>query len=303
MSEGAVYKLMKERGMDFKPSGQDFVIKCLSPDHIETNPSLRIDKTTGVGHCFSCGHNVNIFKYFGLLSNPISVRIAGLKNKLEELVASTTGLEMMRGATPVTAPFRGISLKTLRKFEAFSTNLVPNMEDRIIFPIRDITGKIRSFIGRHTHTSTGTKYLISPSGVSLPIFPARLESVTNYIVLVEGTFDFLNMYDKGLTSTVCVYGTQTLLGKDSLNNTRLKLLPFKTQGVTHIFIMFDGDNAGQSAAKALQPILEQLDFVVTNVELTEGDDPGVLSVETVQQYKEYFNATSNTPTNSGVPAE
>ena len=290
--EGAVYKLMKERGMHFTPQGADYVIKCLNPDHPETNPSLRIDRTTGVGHCFSCGYNINIFKYFGLLSNPISVRVAKLKNKLEELVASTTGLEMMLGATPVTTSYRGISLKTLRKFEAFSTNLVKDMEDRIIFPIRDITGKIRSFIGRHTHTTTGKKYLIYPHGVSLPIFPSKLETHTNYIVLVEGTFDFLNLYDKGLTSAVCVYGTQTLLGKDSLNNVRLKLLPFKTQGVTHIYVMFDGDTAGRTAAAALVPILEQLDYVVENIVIPEGEDPGVLSVETVQQFKEYFDGKS-----------
>ena len=290
--EGAVYNLMQEKGLKFTPSGQDFVIHCLNPDHPEQNPSLRISKTTGVGHCFSCGYKVNIFKYYGILTNPVSVRIAQLKNKLIDLVASTTGLEMLKGATPVTMPYRGISLKTLRKFEAFSTHLVPDMEDRIIFPIRDITGRIRSFIGRHTSSVCTLRYLIMPKGVSLPIFPPKLEHPSDYIVLVEGTFDFLNLYDKGITQAVCVYGTQTLLGKDGINNTKVKLLPFRAQGVTKIYVMFDGDAAGREAAVQLQGILEQLEYEVEVIGLEDGVDPGVLTVESVNYYKEYFNGKS-----------
>ena len=52
----------------------------------------------------------------------------------------------------------------------------------------------------------------------------------------------LNLFDKGMENAVCCFGTNTLQ-----NNTKQKLLPFRAQGVTHIYILFDGDDAGTKA--------------------------------------------------------
>ena len=43
-----VEELLIEEGIQFKQSPADYVIRCLNPEHDDTNPSMRIDKITGV---------------------------------------------------------------------------------------------------------------------------------------------------------------------------------------------------------------------------------------------------------------
>jgi DNA primase len=50
-----VEELLQERKIDYKLSPADAIVKCLSPDHDDSNPSMRIDRITGVFNCFSCG--------------------------------------------------------------------------------------------------------------------------------------------------------------------------------------------------------------------------------------------------------
>ena len=58
-----VEELLIEEKIPFKMSPADFIVSCLNPEHDDSNPSMRIDKITGVYNCFSCGYKGNIFKY------------------------------------------------------------------------------------------------------------------------------------------------------------------------------------------------------------------------------------------------
>lgn len=136
-----VLELIQKNGLEYKVSGRDYLIRCLNPEHPDTNPSFRVDRVSGIAHCFSCGFKTNIFKYYGVFSNPIPIKIAKLKEKLEELKTMSTGLELPVGATAYTKTFRGISAQTLKRFEAFYTHQVEKLVDRIIFPIKDITDR------------------------------------------------------------------------------------------------------------------------------------------------------------------
>ena len=60
-----VDELLTAQGIEFRHSGKDYLIRCLSPDHEDRNPSLRIDKTTGIFNCLSCGYSGNLFNHFG----------------------------------------------------------------------------------------------------------------------------------------------------------------------------------------------------------------------------------------------
>ena len=59
-----VLELLNKQEVGYTPSGQDYLIKCLNPEHDDSNPSLRVDKVTGVMHCFSCGFKGNVFAHF-----------------------------------------------------------------------------------------------------------------------------------------------------------------------------------------------------------------------------------------------
>lgn len=205
-----VLDILQNNGLEYRISGRDYVIKCLNPEHPDTNPSFRIDRVTGVAHCFSCGFKTNIFKYFGIFTNPIPIKIAKLKSKLQDLKTMLTGQELPPGATPYTKVFRGISVKTLKYFDAFYTNQVEKLQDRIIFPITDVTGKIQVFVARHTLSNGNPRYLNYPSGVQMPLFPYQMPANSKAMIIVEGIFDMLNLYDKGLHSVACTFGTNTL---------------------------------------------------------------------------------------------
>lgn len=277
-----VLDLLKDKGVAFSISGKDYVTKCFNPEHNDSNPSFRIDRTTGIAHCFSCGFKTNIFKFYGLLSNNVSIRIAKIKEKLKALQVSTEGLEPLEGTKPVTTVFRGISTQTLKYFGAFETTKVDKMEDRIIFPIKDIRNKTVCYVGRHTLSNGNPRYVNYPSGVTIPLFPTRFDEKHKNIVLVEGIFDMLNCYDKGLHNVVCTFGTSKLL-----NEVPEKLLSFKVMGVEKIFILYDGDTPGREAARKIKPLIEEAGFLCEIIDLPEGDDPGIISQEYIDSIKEY----------------
>ena len=277
-----VLELLNSKGLSFTISGRDYLIKCLNPDHDDSNPSFRVDKVSGIAHCFSCGYKTNIFKYFGIFTNQIPLKIAKLKEKIQELKRMSTGLAELPGSVPYTRSHRGISVETLKYFGAFFTTQVDKMEDRIIFPIKSITGKTEVYVGRHLLSNGNPRYLNYPGGVQIPLFPASVPRGSRSMVLVEGLFDMLNLYDKGLDNAVACFGTNTLQ-KDM----KQKLMPYRAQGVTKVFIMFDGDEAGRKASSFLKPLIEEEGFEVEIISLDDGDDPGVLDQESVSSIVEY----------------
>lgn len=277
-----VLDLLNSKGLSFTISGRDYLIKCLNPDHDDSNPSFRVDKVSGIAHCFSCGYKTNIFKYFGIFTNQIPLKIAKLKEKIQELKRMSTGLAELPGSVPYTRSHRGISVETLKYFGAFFTTQVDKMEDRIIFPIKSITGKTEVYVGRHLLSNGNPRYLNYPGGVQIPLFPASVPRGSRSMVLVEGLFDMLNLYDKGLDNAVACFGTNTLQ-KDM----KQKLMPYRAQGVTKVFIMFDGDEAGRKASSFLKPLIEEEGFEVEIISLDDGDDPGVLDQENVSSIVGY----------------
>lgn len=279
-----VLELIQKNDLQFTVSGRDYLIKCLNPDHNDSNPSFRVDKVTGVAHCFACGFKTNLFKYYGVFTNLVPMKIVALKEKLDALKKFGKELELPQGYTPWTKQFRGVSPATLKHFGAFYTNQVEKLQDRIIFPIKDITNKTQVFVGRHTMSNGNPRYINYPSGVKIPLYPAHLPNGYSSMVLVEGLFDMLNLYDNGCENVVCAFGTNTLQ-----NETKQKLLPFRAQGITHIYILFDGDDAGRNAAKTLKPLLEAEGFITEIVDLPEGNDPGDLDAENVRSIAEYVN--------------
>ena len=281
-----VQDLLDKEGVRYQTSAKDFVTNCLSPEHIDSTPSFRIDQLTGIAHCFSCGYKCNIFKHFGVVSNFTSIKVAKLKQKLKDLSASQNGVEFPSECIPYTKTFRGISVKTLRYFGAFYANGGDEkLQDRIFFPITNVANKVQVFVGRHVLSQGNPRYLNYPAGITMPIFPDNFEVPSTTAVLVEGMFDMLNLYDKGITNVCCTFGTNTIT-KDA----NAKLLSLRIQGVQKIFILYDGDEAGNKAADNLKPILEECGYIVEKITLPDGVDPGDLDQDYVNSIKEYINA-------------
>ena len=232
-----VETLLTDKNIYFLPKGGDFLVSCLNPEHADKNPSMRIDQITGIFNCFSCGFKGNLFNYFGERANQLQQRRELFKKKLIQKRSESVGLSFPQNSLPFIGNWRNIRPETYRKFEAFQHH-DPDFIGRIVFPIKDISGKIVAFQGRHTAEGT-PKYKFTPPGAKLPFFPV-VEFIKGSVILVEGIFDMINLHDKGLTNAVCCFGT------NNYNEAKLSML--RVQGAEYVEVFFDGDDPGQQAA-------------------------------------------------------
>lgn len=268
-----VEELLVSRQVYFVPKGADAIVTCLNPEHADSSPSMRIDKITGIFNCFSCGYKGNIFTHFGEKANQLQLRRELLKKRIREKRSESVGLSFPKGSVPYVGNWRDIKPETYKRFEAFQHHDTDHI-GRIVFPVRDISGRIVSFNGRHTTGGT-PKYMISPAGAKLPLYPI-VEPIQGSIILVEGIYDMINLHDKGLTNAVCTFGTK------NINEDKLRMLSI--QGVEEVIIFFDGDTAGQDAAKEVKMMVEQVGLTSRNVGLKD-TDPGALPLKSVQTLK------------------
>ena len=274
-----VDEVLHKHKIVFRPQGQDYVVACLNPDHEDSNPSMRIDKITGIFHCFSCGFKGNIFKYYDTPVSHLEVKRNKIKKKIEEVRAQNIGLTPPADLMPYIGNFRGLKPKTYKEFSAF-THHDSQFVGRGLFPIVDITGATRAFIGRHMDRTVVPKYLIYPPKAKLPLFPQHVSPILGRVILVEGIFDALNLHDKGLTNAMCCFGTQ--------NIDMYKLSMLKFLGVRQVDILFDGDTAGREAAEKAADLCENIELLANIVKMPDGVDPGDLPADRVKNLKEYL---------------
>ena len=211
--------------------------------------------------------------HFGEKASLLHLRRELVKKKIREKRAESVGLSFPPSALPYVGNWRGIRPETYRKFEAFQEH--ETFIGRIVFPIRDISGKIVAFNARHMTGGT-PKYLINPPGARMPLFPSKVEAIQGSVILVEGIYDMINLHDKGLTNAVCCFGTR------NINEDKLSIL--RLQGVEEAIVFFDGDEAGQNAAVKVKEMCEATDLLTRNVNL-ENTDPGGLSETQVTKLK------------------
>ena len=268
-----VQELLENKQVPFLPKGKDFVVSCLNPEHDDGNPSMLVDQITGIFNCFSCGFKGSLFVHFGEKASFLHLRRELLKKKIREKRAESVGLSFPPNALPYVGNWRDIRPETYRKFEAFQEH--DTFIGRIVFPVRDISGKIVAFNARHMTGGT-PKYMINPPGARMPLFPSKVEPIQGSVILVEGIYDMINLHDKGLTNAVCCFGTR------NINEDKLSIL--RLQGVEEAIVFLDGDEAGQTAAVKVKELCEKTDLLTRNINL-EGKDPGGLSMSQVERLK------------------
>ncbi len=198
---------------------------------------------------------------------------------------------------------RGLSLETIQHFQigvALSDNLVSEtllsngiesqtlknisligyhgervydfFKNRVMFPLKNLNGKIVGFSGRAlTESKDNPKYVNSPdtlvfkkNEVIYHLSDALLENPEKEVILVEGFFDVIALFNAGFKNACATMGT-------SLTETNLNTL---VKSVKSIVLMYDGDAAGIRAAESAA--VRFLKFPKTNVyivEITDNKDP------------------------------
>lgn len=273
-----VEDLLLSKDIRYIPKGNDFEIRCLNPEHPDKNPSMRIDRVTGIFNCFSCGFKGNLFAFYGERVNELQMRRDLLKKRIQDKRAESIGIEFPANAVPYLGNWRGIDPDTYKKFEAFQHS-DPDFLSRVVFPVRNISGKIAGFVGRHTSAGV-PKYKVVPHKAKLPLFPV-VEPIKGAVILVEGIFDVLNLHDKGLTNAVCCFGTS------NINEDKLSML--KLQGVEYIDIFFDGDDAGLKGAENVKAMCEQVGLLTRDIYLKDTDPGALTETQVVKLRKKLYD--------------
>lgn len=282
-----VKELLEKKNIKYTSKGKDYLVSCLNPEHPDRHPSMRIDKLSGVFGCYSCGFSGNLYSLFNIKNNNlINVKIERIQEAIKNILGNKHVPKPL-DAVNFVKDFRDISKDTYAHFDAFTTSDWDNMEDRVIFPIYNILGDTVAYQGRLIYSDIEPKYKVYPSNAKLPLFPPKVEAVDDSIILVEGLFDMINLYDKGLKNVVCTFGTAFgSVKKDQKVKTNIeKLNSYKLQGINTIYIMYDGDKPGRDAAEKLKHALEN-NFIVDTIDLPDGVDPGSFTKQDVDRLKE-----------------
>ncbi|MBZ5556090.1 MAG: DNA primase [Acidobacteriia bacterium] len=164
--------------------------------------------------------------------------------------------------------------------------IVDRFRNRLMVPITRDTGSVIAFGGRQMDPDQGgPKYLNSPEtpiyskgrtlyGLSLTKSPIRK---AGYAVLVEGYFDFAQMFQSQAAPAVASCGT-------ALTPQQAQLLRRFT---SKIVLSFDPDAAGQGAAVRSCELLVAEGFDVNVVVLDKGEDPDTfIRKHGPEQYRE-----------------
>lgn len=286
----SVERVLEKNKVDYKPTGDSLQVHCLNTEHEDNNPSMFINKYTGWAKCMSCGASYNVFTLFNEKADWITVRKEQFREKLRKTAFDSQYLEFPDTAVFWTGSFRGISEKTLVEFQAFQCADFPGY---ICFPIKNASGRIINFIGRDTSGVRKPKYLLFHKR------PVKMAPVANNrhgsVILVEGWFDFLNLYDKGLTNVRALFGTTTF-HEESVDY-------LKVEGVTEVVIMMDSDDAGNKAATEIKEKLDTVYISNKKITLASGTDPGDLDQKSVTAIKEKLYGKSSNSRDQAEPEQ
>ena len=140
--------------------------------------------------------------------------------------------------------------------------------NRLMFPIIDVRGNVIGFGGRVLDDSK-PKYLNTSETIIFNkrknLFGLNFAKKTKlgYMILVEGNVDVVTLHQFGFDNAVASLGT-------SLTEEHATLLSRYTEQVV---LTYDGDEAGQRAAKRAIPMLEKVGIQVKVLQMKDAKDP------------------------------
>lgn len=158
---------------------------------------------------------------------------------------------------------------------------------RIMFPIRDSSGRVVAFSGRiFPHNDKEGKYINSPitpifkkSSVLYGIDKAK-DSIrkNDFSIVVEGQFDLLMSHQAGFRNTVATLGT-ALTDKDTEENDKANNFGIIKRISQNIVFVFDSDKAGFMASQRAAITALSYDMNVKGADIGEGLDPADLILQ------------------------
>lgn len=241
-----IIELLNKEKIPHKKSGQSILISCLSPQHPDKHPSMKVNPSTGDCICFACGHTANIYKYFGITLNRVDTRAYKILQAIDK--KRNPSIEMPEGSKPWNETFRGISAETFERFGVFKNPIY--YKDKICIPIKGFDGTLKAIQTRDIHSKVA-KYYTFPDGKALPVLPLDVKPYKSTIIVSEGVFDVMNSYENSLKNVICTFGINITT---SVVEQIISIASYK--GATRVVLAFDNDEAGRKGTALAQKLLE-----------------------------------------------
>ena len=153
---------------------------------------------------------------------------------------------------------------------------------RLMFPIRDHSGRVVAFTGRALHSDDKAKYLNSPetplyykSEILYGLDKAKDEiRRRGFALLMEGQMDVLHAHQAGFSNAIALSGT-------ALTDRHLALLKRYSE---NLMLILDADPAGLAATAKSALLAQHAGMRVKAVRLPPGKDPADLLAEDVKDF-------------------
>ena len=279
---------------------------------------------SGAGNCFVCGEGFNKFK---LLKMTLMTDSRGVMNAAREILAEqgwrpkrTSIVAVDPGAVqlPVSDPLplpdgsnlaylenRGFDASIARYFhlrwcqygwwktlDDKGEVLMQDFSGRVIIPVHDLDGTLRTFQGRDVMGSSDRKYLFPKSlpGTGKFLFNGFNVIGTDHVVVAEGAFDVAAIkvaFDEDVELRHIVpigtfgkhlsYGS--LEGDDQLG----RFNSLRQRGVKTVTIMWDGERNALRAALDAGKLLSGIGLQVRIALLPQDKDPNEIPADQLRQ--------------------
>jgi DNA primase len=258
----------------------------------EGRETFHVNTAEQVFHCFSCGAGGSV------LDLVAAVEGCGLREAAQKLtewgsvggsVAPSQKATVTKKIRPVPPlrfrlrdvdmrhPYlasRGIRESTAREFGIGYYGGPGLMSQRLVIPLEDEAGQLVGYAGRSLDGSE-PRYRFPPGlAKSQVVFNLHRAAATRQstVIVVEGFFDCLKLYQAGFRSVVALMGSALYE-----HQRRLLLQPFR-----QIVLMLDGDAAGRRAAAIISARL-LADCSVRLVQLAANTQPDQLSEQALRE--------------------
>lgn len=277
--------------------GRNYVGLC--PFHGDKHPSLVVNPEKQTFCCYSCKEWGDVFGFvqkmerctFGQAVEKLKIENGELKIEKKEKEHVAKPLSILNSQFSINEGFLSALLPyasghtelsgTYLDFEVGQSPVqLPRewyyLHNRIVFPIRDAEGRLVGFAGRRLQDekTDEPKYINSSaasgykkSEVLYGLYRAK-EAIQRQdsVFITEGFKDAIAMHAAGFTNTVALCGT-------ALSAFQIDLLK---QYTDRVYLLLDGDKAGQEASRRLMPLLAEARMEAEQIRLPEGEDPDSL---------------------------
>lgn len=263
---------------------------CPHCDRQRNKFNMVVNTDNHVFHCWACGYKGKVDKLFfqfgndrqrrewGSFEKPIERRNADIDQEEEPLVL--TGFRSLRHRWDDSLTYKA-AMRYLRK-----RNIGPDLidkwdicyaeegkyRDRIIIPSKSPDGKIEYFVARDIFDTQKLKYKNPPSMKEKVIFGERFIDWKKPVLITEGVFDAMVLYNAVPLLGATIEGHKKLLNQIFSNN-------------TPIILGFDEDEAGKKATIDVGKYLLNLGVQVYTI---TGNEYGDLAKAYEKAGKEYI---------------